>query len=267
MSSEGASTRPASGATNTAKRPARVRKNILQLDKIELQSLNDGFEALVAAEGPGGYQHLAGIYGQPGQPYQPTAPLLFLPWHRAYLLAFEQALGRFLPGLSLAYWKWTDESALFTGIPGRLRTVAYTDKDHGIWLNALCRAPVDFLGYERYTERSPGRPGDLDGPIRTAREATGQTRFEDFSAGLQKASQDLRAWVGGHTGDDALVAYDPLFWFHHANLDRIWVRWREAHGEVALPESLLDAELEPFRVTVRDVLEVERLAYAYDDGC
>lgn len=242
----------------------RIRKNLLELDRRELQELNDGFEAVVAAEGPRGYQYMAGLYGKPGEPSRPAQPLLFLPWHRAYLMAFEQALGRFTPGLPLAYWAWTDESTLVSGIPGRLNSVAYTDKDHGIWLNQLCRAPIDFMGKEYYTERAQGRPRDLDGPIRKAREASTQTRFEDFSADLQEASRRLRAWVGGHVGDDDLTAFDPIFWFHHANVDRLWSDWRRAHPAATLPASLLDMQLAPFGVSVKDMLDAEPSVYAYD---
>lgn len=242
----------------------RVRKNILELDRREFQLLNDGFEALVAAEGARGYQYIAGLYGKPGPSRRPADPLLFLPWHRAYLIAFEQALGRFSLGLPLAYWAWTDESALPSGIPGRLNAIAYTDKDRGIWLNQFCRAPIAFIGEEHYTHRAQGRERDLLEPVRKAREAAALPRSVDFSAALEEASRDLRLWVGGDLSDDDVAAYDPIFWFHHANVDRLWTEWLRAHPGVAFPESVLDRELEPFGVTVRSVLTAEPAVYTYD---
>jgi len=243
----------------------KLRKNLLTLDKIEIQSLNDGFEALVATEGPGGYQHVAGVHGKPGRSYQPTDPLLFLPWHRAYLAVFERALERLVPKLPLAYWPWTDEDTFGRGVPGRLRTVAYTDKDQGVWLNALYRAPIDFLGHECYTERAPGKPSTLEPLVHRVHGVSSLSRFEDFSAGLQNASIGFRAWVGGHLADNDFASYDPIFWFHHANLDRLWARWQRSNPESTMPESLLAITLEPFSVTVEDVIHVDRLGYTYAD--
>jgi tyrosinase len=247
-------------------RSVRIRRNLLQLDKIELQALNDGFEALLAVEGPGGYQQTAGVYGQPGRPYRPTTPQLFLPWHRAYLMAFEQALDRLMPAVTLAYWDWSDESTIRRGIPGRLGSVAYSDKDHGVWLNALSRAPIDCIGHQYYTVRSPGQPADLEPLVQKVREASSCVEFEDFANRLEQISRAFRAWVGGHFNDDDFASYDPIFWFHHANLDRLWAGWQKAHPLASMPDSLVETMMEPFSVTVRDVLDTSRLAYVYDEA-
>jgi hypothetical protein len=242
----------------------RTRKDVRKLDKRELQSLNDGFEAMVAVDGKGGYQHLAGLYGKPGPCYRPDEAL-FLPWHRAFLLVFEQSLDRFFPGTSLAYWNWSDESTAVKGVPGRLRSVAYTDKDQGVWLNALYRSPVDCLGPENFTNRTPGDVEILRQLAHAAGEAQSLDGFAPFSTALREISRKLRAWIGGHSDEDDLAAYDPIFWFAHANVDRMWSAWRRAHPEAALPESLLGVELKPFAVTVRDVLELDRSHYSYED--
>lgn len=64
--------------------------------------------------------------------------------------------------------------------------------------------------------------------------------------------------------DDDFAAYDPLFWFHHTNLDRIWARWQKAHPEGTVPESFLNVTMQPFAVMVRDMVDIDRLGYAYD---
>lgn len=241
----------------------RIRKNLLKLDKTELQGLNDGFEAMVAVEGFGGYQHIAGVYGKPGQPHRPPTEL-FLPWHRAYLLSFERVLARLWPGVNPAYWDWTEPAASIKGIPGRLRKVAYADKDQGVWLNQFCRAPIDCIGHEFLTERNPGKADDLKPLTQKVQQAFEQKRFEDFNRLMEEASDGFRAWVGGHMSDNDYAAYDPIFWFHLANVDRIWSLWQQAQPEATLPESLLDATLDPFAIKVREVLNVERLGYAYE---
>ena len=36
-------------------------------------------------------------------------------------------------------------------------------------------------------------------------------------------------WVGGNMSSSS-SPNDPLFWMHHANLDRIWAEWQDLHG-------------------------------------
>jgi tyrosinase len=68
---------------------------------------------------------------------------------------------------------------------------------------------------------------------------------------------------------------DPVFWLHHANIDRIWNEWMRRHGQEYLPISggpighNLDDHMWPFShiglmVTPRDVLDSTALGYRYD---
>ena len=42
----------------------------------------------------------------------PAGTLRFLPWHRIYLVNFEQAMRAFEPGFCLPHWRWMDQSSL-----------------------------------------------------------------------------------------------------------------------------------------------------------
>jgi polyphenol oxidase len=71
---------------------------------------------------------------------------------------------------------------------------------------------------------------------------------------------------------------DPLFYPHHNNIDRLWTAWREigaSHGYRGhvdftdtdwLDSSFLfyDEEARLVRITVRDVLDIEKLRYKFD---
>jgi plastocyanin len=69
-------------------------------------------------------------------------------------------------------------------------------------------------------------------------------------------------------------ARDPIFWMHHANIDRLWNRWLEP-GVGGVPEtetewldqhfSFFKPNGEPAKMCVRDVLSVYCLGYRYDD--
>lgn len=42
----------------------------------------------------------------------------FLPWHRHYLLNFEQAMQRFEPAFFVRYWRWMDQSNIPSWLAG-----------------------------------------------------------------------------------------------------------------------------------------------------
>lgn len=44
----------------------------------------------------------------------------------------------------------------------------------------------------------------------------------------------VHLWVGGSMGAPS-SPNDPIFWMHHANLDRIWAEWQEVHGVYNFP--------------------------------
>jgi tyrosinase len=72
---------------------------------------------------------------------------------------------------------------------------------------------------------------------------------------------------------------DPVFFLHHANIDRLWVEWQDAHGiDSYEPHSCGEPLLEPgcaanarndrmyppFDATPADVADIYALGYRYD---
>jgi tyrosinase len=73
----------------------------------EIAKLKNAYKSL-QDETDDGYELIAGIHGLP-EPiscphHLPTHA--FLPWHRKYLLAFEELLRRYEPDVMLPYWDW-----------------------------------------------------------------------------------------------------------------------------------------------------------------
>lgn len=45
----------------------------------------------------------------------------------------------------------------------------------------------------------------------------------------QRPHNTMHTLIGGVTGDmtdQTMAAYDPIFWFHHSNIDRLWATWQ-----------------------------------------
>jgi tyrosinase len=115
--------------------------------------------------------------------------------------------------------------------------------------------------------RSPGRPEELPNAADVA-DVLGRNTWEDFSDALENMSDRVHGWTSGDMGIVGTSAYDPLFYVHQCNVDRIWGLWQEKHlpidGANAIDQGLLDVTLDPFGMKVRDVLDVRKLGYMYE---
>lgn len=58
--------------------------------------------------------------------------------------------------------------------------------------------------------------------------------YDDFSFNLEDIHNLVHVSVGGNFVDIATSAYDPLFWFHHCNVDRLMAIYQASHPSVYL---------------------------------
>jgi tyrosinase len=65
----------------------------------------------------------------------------------------------------------------------------------------------------------------------------------------------------GDMTNNGTTAYDPIFWSHHANVDRVWRLWQEKHPNVGPDDP--QAVLPPWNLTVDDVASTHTLGYDY----
>jgi tyrosinase len=87
----------------------------------------------------------------------------------------------------------------------------------------------------------------------------------------------------GHMGNISVAAFDPVFWFHHAQIDRVWSLWQAFHPDLWFPKATQpnqkpenEKDLLPFYLerkgpgdgkfyTSDNTKSTEDLGYAYDD--
>jgi tyrosinase len=265
---------------------------------------------------------------------------LFLPWHRQYLLMFEDAL-REVSGdkhLTVPYWDWTNEEstqAVFqddfmggqgdplqghavTSGPFRKGAWPVTIQPQG-WGEQLSRWPhlvrgrdaipglfslpteaevqaaldvptYDVAPYDTTSDWTRSFRNNLEG----FRDGPGQQSMvcgaDGFMAVLPLNPPTMHnvvhGWVGGILGfgDGGRPLYgtmvlstspnDPVFFLHHANVDRIWAQWQERHGvhtyepRSGVPGNNVDDMMMPFHalglmVTPGDLEDVSVLRYRY----
>jgi Common central domain of tyrosinase/Polyphenol oxidase middle domain/Protein of unknown function (DUF_B2219) len=152
-------------------------------------------------------------------------PQFFLSWHRMYLHYFERiaraASGD--PNFSLPYWGYSPTGA--RNLPESFRTPANAS-------NAL------FASQRRATINSGG---NLSASAVDPGAALSQLAFLGMSSSIDGTPHGVvHTGVGGPGGlmsTFETAGQDPIFWLHHANIDRIWELWLASGGGRANPTS------------------------------
>lgn len=214
---------------------ARVRKNVASLTPEEVETLKKAFAGVMARDSDPknkeSYLVIAGYHGLPGQFCQHHADG-YNPWHRAYLKVFEDQL-RTIPGcenVTLPYW---DVTTLLLDVLQEAPLASYK----------LPRDPGDGTPFPYTTSRYD--PATIQsnmegmGVYQEIETSKTQSVWGVYNTnGYQLYS--IQAHDGGHlsTGDTManqdVAAYDPVFWFYHCNLDRLWLNWQIAVGGTTL---------------------------------
>ena len=210
---------------------ARIRKEISTLSTSELDLLKQAFAAIMAKDpgDPNSYFAQAGIHWYPApNTYCMHHVPGYNPWHRAYLLGFENAL-RSVPGcgsVTLPYWDITTPFPEVLKSPPFdqyvLQEAVSTDYLQGY---ATTRFPYDQIAKKllAYTVTD-----DIN-------RAMSKTDWEDFHGLLADAANNtiIAAHDSGHNsigptmGDQGIAAFDPVFWFFHCNWDRLYWSWQK----------------------------------------
>jgi tyrosinase len=251
--------------------PVLHRLDVDQLAPDQLSGFRAAMTAAMSISDERGYNYQAGIHGYPLPISCGIAHghALFLPWHRAYLYFLELSLRDQQAGVTLPWWDWTQTRSI---------PAAYaTEQIEGGVANPLFSAKVDPVALEQgekagdrkapETVRFPGQPGSP--PLPTAQDVEtvlGLGDFNDFTHQLEQLHNNVHVWVGGdkgHMGDIPFAAFDPIFWAHHAMIDRIWRLWQVRHPQAAVPAALMSEALPPFPMTVTQTIDTTALGYDY----
>jgi tyrosinase len=144
----------------------------------------------------------------------------FLSWHRMYLYYFERILRKASgsPTFALPYWNYS--------------------RPAGRRLPLIFRQPKSEATNPLYTPHRAINGGQLI-PSQATKfaDALGETLFHSdtmpsFSGTLEgRPHGAVHNQVGGGTGwmsSFEMAGRDPIFWLHHANIDRLWESWVQA---------------------------------------
>ena len=94
-----------------------------------------------------------------------------------------------------------------------------------------------------------------------------ETTFAPFATRLEGepfgAHDQVHVWVGGTMSRVPTAPADPIFWLHHAEVDRLWDEWQKAHSGQTPNLRGTDAVLDPWPEKADEVLTTRSLGYIY----
>ncbi|KAG9449733.1 hypothetical protein H6P81_009698 [Aristolochia fimbriata] len=222
---------------------------------------------------------------------------LFFPWHRIHVYFHERIVGKLLGDDTFAvpYWNWDHPDGMV--IPEFYTRGAYVDKDRdrahlppeivddsfdyvekGLGPEEQIASNLAFMYTQMVSgakktelfmgcKRFPGEEGDCDGPG-TIELAPHNALHAWVGSGLQPERENMGAFYS--------AARDPIFYAHHANIDRLWTVWKLKRFKGHEPEFVDTVWLDSYfyfhdenrrlvRIKIRDCLDIEKLNYGYEE--
>lgn len=225
-----------------------------------------------------GYQWAAGVHGGfGGMPFCHHGDDHFLTWHRPYLLDVELKLRAQIARIAdratadewrLPYWDWADPDT--QGIPDAFTARTYLDEGRRR-PNPLRSMPYRLpfavaLDPADRTWRAHGPLARLRALRSRVEAALPLSDFHDFSTAIEDPHNAIHRWVGGFMRSYR-SSFDPLFWAHHANIDRYFWKWQRGRGHMAsVPRFVREYPCQPFRfrdIRAQAFFDTRELGYTY----
>lgn len=284
---------------------SRVRKNIDDLNEQELDNYIHAVnalkkKALADPNSKDGFLYYASLHDSlrigPCEHGQDS----FLPWHRALLWLFEEALRRSDPpvtsNVTIPYWDWSRppsglrfpkifETKLYKGAQNPLndmRPLFTVTRAKGKICPQVCPPGQDpppgcqCLPWPRWWLEE----NVLNNSIWEGVGNFAGAHFDDRSCGsfsrhaYGKLESDPHnsihdTYVGGNMADPSTAGEDLLFWSFHNYIDLLFAQWQERGNKV---DTCLQCEFcglfKPTEPTVRykveDVVDIQQMGYSYE---
>jgi hypothetical protein len=231
---KGASPTPSNAVVSLAavavRSASRIRKDITSLSQAELDILKNAFYGILAkpSTDPNSYFMQAGLHWLPNPAYCQHHVPAYNPWHRAYLIGFENAL-RSVPGceeVTLPYWDITKPFPEVLKHPPFDSYVLPEDIGQGFKAGYVTtRFPYDEI-QDNLLQM------DVTGDVNRALTKTDWEDFHGLFAGapnntIISAHDSGHNSIGPTMSNPEVAAFDPVFFFFHSNWDRLFWKWQK----------------------------------------
>ena len=176
----------------------------------------------------------------------------FLVWHRLYIWHFEKIV-RKLSGkkdFALPYWGYTNNNPSDKVMPAMLRdsrsslyeSCRFDSINNGYPISGEIERSLDMTKLMTYTDYksfclsiNAAPHGAMHDYIGSGNDTTGLLQFNNPITN-STTNTGLMGWV-------PTAGFDPVFWLHHSNIDRVWQQWTNSdNGKMITLEELKSVE-------------------------
>ena len=84
-----------------------------------------------------------------------------------------------------------------------------------------------------------------------------------FAPAVEGIHDSGHVWVGGTMLSITTAPADPIFWMHHAEIDRLWAEWQTANPGQNPNLAGAAAIMDPWPETETDTRDIAALGYSY----
>mmetsp|Transcript_8515 Transcript_8515/g.21959 ORF Transcript_8515/g.21959 Transcript_8515/m.21959 type:complete len:727 (+) Transcript_8515:77-2257(+) len=196
------------------------------------------------------------------------ATLAFLPWHRVFLHRMERELQKIDPDVALPYWNWAldSETPLASPILSDMffGNTGDPENDYCISDGAFTQSATSCI--RRAIHQNPGGFLTLVNIKELLLESPNYGVFSHRMENGAGMHGFVHMFLGGDMANLA-SPNDPLFYAHHAHIDRVWWTWQRMHDSLGAPSYKGDETLPmyPFDEAPRDSFSAEAMGYTYSN--
>jgi tyrosinase len=234
-----------------------VRKRASALSPSEKQRYIDCINQLNSGPGPTPFATLVSFHADMSHNMHGSMGTVgrqrFLPWHRRFLMELEKKMQAIDPLAFIPYWKWTTNRSLPSWINNDKPTVK---------VPAVSGMPGTTITVTRSSTHPSGLPtaAQLDNLVKNT-----SIDYTQFTSQLEGYHNVVHGWVGGTMNNIMVSPSDPVFWMHHAMIDRLWSLWQAKPGNAGKKPTLsgANATLDPWSDTAANVSSIATLGYSY----
>ena len=164
-------------------------------------------------------------------------PQIFFPWHRWYLLEFENFLRQIDCRVTIPYWDWSEDAKHWAR--GTETSDVWNPGPHGLGGDGVL--PNDCVRAGPFKERAFFIPEDIgEGCLKRhfnlscslpgknlVQEMTNDENFTAIEKFVrEKVHPAFHDCVGGHMLKHHSASFTPEFWIHHSFIDKLWADWQ-----------------------------------------
>lgn len=213
----------------------RIRKQFTAMSPIERQRFINAFK--LASSSPqyqSYYEHITTLHSRIPSKFLHHMPQIFLPWHRWYLMQFENFLRQIDCRITIPYWDWTRESEHWT------QAAVWSPRPSGLGGNGIlpnnCVRNGPFQQKKFHLPWSAGggcikREFNFSCSLPNLQKVRDLIQLENFTLFEQTVREQFHTkfhdCVGGTMLHHSTASFSPEFWLLHGFIDKLWADWQK----------------------------------------